>query len=553
MVRDGETVDVKLQERRIDSDEWNDTDVSETVNLGSDDANGTNDKPRGVRQVKLYYQPRELGEYVYRAVVEGQTDERNTEDNTAEMLVRVSDDKIRVLLVSGDSGWEFQYLRNFLLRQPDLYRVSIWQQNADKDLTQAGTEGMKLKQMPRTLRELLGDPDDPKTPGYNVVILYDPEPTRNGFDEKFVQELYSYVTDHGGGLCYIAGNKYSEETLLNTTLASELGTLLPVKLAPLRLDLDTHIGQKRPEPWPVTLTPYGMDHAVTRLSGDTKENENIWSVLPGIFWSHEVHRIKPAARVLAQSSNPTRRTGKNQPEPLIVTQPIGMGRVLYLGFDATWRWRYLDDAYYHNRFWENAIRYLAVLRKRNITISTGGDRFSVGEKITVEAQVLNEEYKPSTEEKFNVTMISVESGEKRSLELDQVKSPDGEPTGRFSKEFRLEKTGTFELTALTDDPKHEEKVAGKRIVVELPQAEARRPEADQGTMQAVAIDPKLNYMTIADIESLVEPGSRRKIPEGRLKPVREEPRTLWDTKLMLLLIVTLLAVEWALRKKFNMA
>ena len=58
------------------------------------------------------------------------------DDNEARARVRVTDEKIRVLLVSGDSGWEFQYLRNRLLRNPHKYLVSIWQQNADLDFVQ---------------------------------------------------------------------------------------------------------------------------------------------------------------------------------------------------------------------------------------------------------------------------------------------------------------------------------------------------------------------------------------------------------------------------------
>ena len=38
------------------------------------------------------------------------------------MVVRVADDKARVLLVDGEARWEFQYLRNALARDP---RVAV--------------------------------------------------------------------------------------------------------------------------------------------------------------------------------------------------------------------------------------------------------------------------------------------------------------------------------------------------------------------------------------------------------------------------------------------
>ena len=51
-----------------------------------------------------------------------------------------------------------------------------------------------------------------------------------------------------------------------------------------------------------------------------------WSVLPGIFWSHAVARKKPAARILAEHSDPSRRTHlKSEPEPVIAVHTVGGG------------------------------------------------------------------------------------------------------------------------------------------------------------------------------------------------------------------------------------
>ena len=108
-------------------------------------------------------------------------------------------------------------------------------------------------------------------------------------------------------------------------------------------------------------------------------------------------------------------------------------------------------------------------------------------------------------------------------------------------------TGTFVLTALKGDPLAADKVAGKRITVELPQDEAIRPEAEEATMHEIASTPA-NFLEVWEVERLAE-----LIPPGRLDAARPRVREIWDSNLTLLLIVSLLAAEWIVRKRHNMA
>ena len=87
----------------------------------------------------------------------------------------------------------------------------------------------------------------------------------------------------------------------------------------------------------------------------------------------------------------------------------------------------------------------------------------------------------------------------------------------------------------------------KQIVIELPQAESQRSEADERTMRTIA--SKRRYALRGhEMDKLAE-----LVPPGRLRVVRDEQHTLWDTPLMLLIIATLLTVEWVVRKRCNMA
>jgi len=539
----GRGVNVRLMCRESDRDEWTDTTVSERVTLVGPGGKAAPPGHRSVQSVTMHLEPDRLGRFIYKAVVEPLPGEQNIDDNAAEAVVRVSDEKINVLLISGDSGHEFQYLRNFLIRQPELYRVSVWQQNLDEDMDQVASAGMKLARLPRTLKELIGDPEDDSKPGYRVVILYDPEPTREGFDGKFVEMLKRFVEQHNGGLCYIAGNKYSDSTLHGTGTMKPLADLLPVTLAADTMRFRIRIEQRMPVSWRMSLTAYGVDHPVMRLGADAEQTQRIWNILPGVFWSHPVFGLKPAARVLAENS--LRQTAGGRYEPLVAAQAVGGGRVVYVGTDETWRWRFVADGAYHRKFWGNLVRYLAPLEARQVVITSGGDRFTAGEKITIEAEAYDKDYRPLTDETFSVEMINVKTREARTISLKAVevnKSP-----GRYKGTVTAAHTGTYELTAMRGDPQARRRVASKRITIELPRGETLRTEADRTTMETVASHPDY-FLDICDADKLPE-----LIPPGRLRVSRRINRELWDSKFALGLIVVLLTVEWILRKKYNMA
>ena len=90
-------------------------------------------------------------------------------------------------------------------------------------------------------------------------------------------------------------------------------------------------------------------------------------------------------------------------------------------------------------------------------------------------------------------------------------------------------------------------MASKRITIENPRAEARRSEASPATLQTFATRAEF-CLRAHEVDRLAE-----LIPAGRLKAAEEKTWELWDSPLTLVLILTLLGIEWILRKKYNMA
>lgn len=533
----GKTVEIRLFSKPVTGETWTDTGVAKQVTLAGAEGSGRSE----AQEVSLIVEKAaDLGEFFYKAEVKPLAREFTDKDNAATTKVRVSEEKIKILFVSGDAGWEFLYLRNFLLRSPDRYALSVWQQNAEASFSQeASSEKMRLKQLPRTRPALFK---------YDAVILYDPAYTKEGFDEQFVGMLESFVSDHNGGLCYIASNKNSDENLTGTGPFRALSDLLPVVLGRRSGYIAARITRGRPIAWPLVPTALGLEHSATRLGRRAEESETVWKMLPGVYWTHPVLSLKPLASSLAFSGDPTDRMAGPDGEatPLIAVQYYGKGRSLYLGFDESWRWRAVEGGAYYREFWTNVVDFLSAgrLQKKRIIITTGADRFTVGEKMRVRVEAYDRDYKPLDRKTLKVDLVETTTGTSRTitLRLDAKKKAGG----HYEASVRLSDIGVFELTAMKDDPAYKGEVAGKTITVTLPAEEFIHPEADPATLETIASEER--FMAVQDSDRLI-----RLIPPGKMTVFNDVPHELWDVPLAIILVVTLLAVEWILRKKHNMA
>ena len=105
------------------------------------------------------------GKYIYTVQVDPLEDETEIDDNarvTSEM--EVVDEKVKVLLVSGEASWDYQHVYKLLQRDQTI-ALSCWLQSMDESRPQEGNE--PISALPRSIDEL---------GVYNVVILMDPNP-----------------------------------------------------------------------------------------------------------------------------------------------------------------------------------------------------------------------------------------------------------------------------------------------------------------------------------------------------------------------------------------
>lgn len=102
---------------------------------------------------------------------------------------------------------------------------------------------------------------------------------------------------------------------------------------------------------------------------------DFWSNLPPHYWL-ATGEPKAGAEVLATA---TAADGKTV--PVILRQNFGFGRVLYLGIDSTWRWRFRAGDAIHHRFWGQIVQWASSDRLLPAINAAGTIRFGSREPI----------------------------------------------------------------------------------------------------------------------------------------------------------------------------
>ncbi|HED64601.1 MAG TPA: hypothetical protein ENJ09_03495 [Planctomycetes bacterium] len=476
------------------------------------------------------------GERRFRVSVPHLPGETSVEDNQVLFNVHVSPARMRVLYIDGYPRWEYRYLKNLLLRSDQNLDVQCFLLSATPDFPQESSRHLPpLHEVPTTREELLDH--------YDVVILGDVDPadvapSQEGAD-TFLKALRQFV-EAGGGLLFEAGEYANPQLYRNTPLAD----VLPVVLDPS--GVQSFDGDTTREFRPVLENPLAP-HAILRLNSDPEINRRLWEDpeegLRGFYWFAPVERAKPGAEVLLR--HPTARsprTGEN--EPLLVAGYYPAGRTLFLGVDSTWMWRYRYGDRYHEAFWRNAIRWLALGRlksgDRRYRIETTRSTYALEDRVVVEARVLDEDYRPS---RAPTQTVHWSNAEDRPSELELPQVPGQE--GQYRAGFKVDRPGHYQVWMEVDG----QRVAGAEFEVILPSRETADPSPDPVALADLSKRTGGIALPLHRAGELAEafPGD-----EERGERISARLEDAWDGWHTLAAALALLSVEWILRKRVEL-
>ena len=529
-------IQVELLERRVDSSDAAKVVATRSVPPGSDGV---------VPPFSFERKVAAPGEVTYVARTVALSNEAISADNEREILpaVQILDDQMRVLVIAGSPTYDYRFLTRMLERDATV-DVSTWLQSADVGAVRDGDT--IITELPTRQEDLFQ---------YDAILLIDPDPEE--FEPVWASLVATFVTDHGGGLLYAAGNKYAGRFFRSPKSQSIL-ELLPVAPEPDAEIILNELGQYQVRAWPPTIPETALGDPILRQVDQLAENRMIWSALPGVYWHFPVRREKPLATVLMRHSNP-RMVSAFGPHVLMATQLAGAGRSMFLGLNSTWRWR-RDDERYFNRFWIQSLRFLVegkLLggRTRGLII-TPKEQYELGESVAISVRALDEAFNPMTapELELDVERTSSSNADSewpdddapRVIALTPVPDREGYFQGRWapaaSGQYRL----SLRLPATgTTRPAQEERPVQKEISVRPSDIEMRDTALNRRALQRLAEASGGKYFEIDEADRLAE-----LIPDSsRSFVTRERPRPLWDNGYVLLAIVGILSIEWMLRKK----
>lgn len=320
------------------------------------------------RDVELTYEPTEEGLHRYRVWVPEAAGEISGTNNTHPFAVRVLKEKIRVLLVSSHPSFDLTFLERALKSDVSLAVETVI---------------LSLHSFPGRLgRAGPGYPEEyAQLAAYDLVILLDAGGDALGRTAQ--DHLVRFVRERGGALLVMGPPRAFD------LAGTPLGDLLPVVPAP---GVRSRTGQILPE-----LTVSGRTHPVTQLERDPDVNRQLWSELPPLGVAPIFTQRRPDARVLVEGNL---RDGTRADLPLVAIRSDGNGRILTIAGSPYWRWDlYLwgsgrsGDLF--RRFVSRSVRWLVSRDDlKPVMIRPGKNLFDGADKVVVEGQVFDDDYRP---------------------------------------------------------------------------------------------------------------------------------------------------------------
>jgi hypothetical protein len=468
----------------------------------------------------------------FRATLEDTGHELTTDDNTAMADVQVIRQKLRVLFVAGSTFPEVQFIRNALMRDRGI-ELSAWLQTADEDYEQPGDA--VLRRLPNTRQEL---------DRYDAVLLYDPDPRRWG--PRFSELLSEFVAESGGGLVLIAGEHQTADLFdrPDDPLMSWV-RLLPVVRRPglFRSQVQTRLSTR--SAWKLDITERGRRDPIFAFAKDPQQNEQVLASLPGMFWHFPVTRAKPGAAVLARHGDPRMRN-EFGPEVLLATQPVGPGRTFFVGFDSTYRWRYLDEGYFDG-FWarlvDRAGRNKLLGGTYPFRLSTDRATYRPGSRVRLTASMIDP---GSAGPPPDTLQGQVERGADAPIPV--TLSPGAEP-GVYRARFTVDRAGPHSVRVWAGDQDMGSivKAATLTVDVELPNLEYDSPTLDLAGLEALTTATGGQAFEFYEADKV--PGVFR---TGLVDRVLEDRQEVWDAPLLYMAVFGLLVTEWLIRKRHRL-
>ncbi|TWT96795.1 hypothetical protein Pla108_25690 [Botrimarina colliarenosi] len=469
--------------------------------------------------IALRYAPPAAGEWKLSVAADTLEGETLADNNVASTFVTVREGGIRVLYLAGATrtggapGIEQRFIRSSLAASPDIVveRIAINYREPRLDLTARLKRGA-------------------------VDVVFVDNVDAEGLSRATWRTLGSLI-ESGVGMAMIGGRQSFGPGGHRDTL----GDVLPI--TPGRAErqaLDAAMREDVHLPGPLRMIPTGR-HPITEL-GSGRAGADFWAELPPLDGANRLGAdLKPNAQVIAATDGP-------RPQPLLVIGQPGLGRVLAFAGDTSWRWVLGGHREAHQRFWRQAVLWLAKKDDdpgATVYIDLASRRVPAGSRLDLVAGVRAADEGAADPIRYEAT----------------VTRPDGRPVGLPLPGGGLRAAGVFTDTAEPGDyrvqvtaSRGDAKIgdAQSRFHVPRRDLELERPGAEPDTLARLAQATEADggrTLALEELPTLLAELAA-KSPEERREVVART--TLYDKWPLLLVFAGLITTEWLLRRQAGM-
>lgn len=451
-------------------------------------------------------------------------------DNDARRFaISFTDEPFRVLYVDGYPRWEQRFLRTVLIRERSVISSNLLLA-PDRRFTQEGNE---------TLGRIPSSPEE--WAEFTVVVIGDVRP--DVFTRTQLEFLKQHIAERGAGLVWIGGPGATPNAWFDSPLADLLpmvgdsALVAPVGVPVVAQPTDAadrlgimQIGDPGEPTWPAAMSDASLG----------------W---PQLFFVQGIPErlLKPTAEILADASAPSLA----EPIPLVLSMRYGAGRSLYVATDETWRWRYGRGEVRFERFWLQLLRMLARSTLGRIgqplTFTATPERAVLDHHVRLVVDLLDQSLIDSAPGEIRVALRRTpRPGETTAPTEIEIELTPAEGRDTVYEAIWLP-TEPGDWTATILDRAAFGPVESVSVTVALPDDELRNAQTDHPFLQRLAMATSGIAIPAEQMNQLEE-----HIPNREVRLVGERAEPLWDTPLALLIVLTLLLVEWVGRRMIKL-
>ncbi len=480
--------------------------------------------------VDLSFAETNAGVRVYRVTAEEfEEDEAFDHNNEKSFAVNILKDRILTLCLDEFPRWETRYANMMLKRDK---RVDL-----DTIFVASTRDGKLPAERYPDSREALFK--------YHILVLGDVDP--NHFTIEQMEQIRDFVVERGGTLIAMAGPHHMPSGYKGTPLADVLpldrmGRASDTNGAALVFSGDAlSFREGLYQPNLPEETSYEDVLQIGRNPEDTRE---LWNRLPRLIWLKEDVTIARSADKLVDAEA-RRGESVTGTAPVMIKAYSGLGKVLYLGSDSFWRWRYKARWKYHHRFWGQILLWSTMGRTtgsdEHVKLMADRPMYAPEEPIVIKARLLDENELPLTRADASVEIYDEEEKLVKRVPLFYLSNSGGE----YRAEVRDLERGAYRVVPRVQELEHLDLEAEVKLEVrDLPTSEYVDLELNTTALNELSKDV-LTFEKALDVV--------KKIDIIDEQEERRSDNEIWDSWPYLLILVALLALEWMLRKRCRLA